>query len=94
MLMDMDVTGKQFKRNWARLIKKIYNVDPLICPKCQSRMKIISVIEDDVVIRKILQHLGLWYSKGHDPPARSSPVRELIYDDTYSQLPAVDCWME
>ena len=94
MLMDADVNGKHFKRSWARLIKKIYNIDPLICPKCQSQMKIISVIEDDAVIKKILQHLGLWDAKGHDPPARSSPIREFTYDDAFSQLPAVDYWTQ
>jgi len=25
---------KIFRRNWARLIQKIYEVDPLVCPKC------------------------------------------------------------
>jgi uncharacterized protein with PIN domain len=31
---------KTFRRNWARLIQKIYEVDPLICPKCQGIMRI------------------------------------------------------
>jgi len=43
--------------NWARLIQKIYEVAPLTCPKCQGRMK-ISFIEDEEVIEKILKHLG------------------------------------
>ena len=29
---------------WARLIQKIYEVDPLVCPKCQGQMKIIFFI--------------------------------------------------
>ncbi len=28
--------SKTFRRNWARLIQKIYEVDPLVCPKCQG----------------------------------------------------------
>jgi hypothetical protein len=36
-------------RNWARLIQKIYEVDPLTCPKCQGPMRIISIIEDQKV---------------------------------------------
>ena len=32
---------------------------PLLCPKCQSAMKVISFIEDDRIIRKILKHLSL-----------------------------------
>ena len=27
---------------WAALIKMVYEVDPLICPKCGGTMKIIS----------------------------------------------------
>jgi hypothetical protein len=41
---------KYFK-NWARLIQKIYEVDPLTCPKCSGKMKVISVIEDQDVIK-------------------------------------------
>jgi hypothetical protein len=35
-----------------------YEVDPLACPKCQGKMSIISFIENEEVIRKILEHLG------------------------------------
>jgi hypothetical protein len=37
---------KQCRSNWARLIKKIYQTDPLVCPKCQGPMTIISFLED------------------------------------------------
>ena len=30
---------KKYRKNWASLIQKIYEVDPLTCPKCQGRMK-------------------------------------------------------
>jgi len=43
----------------GRLIQKIYEVDPLSCPKCQGRMKIISFIDDEEVIEKILRYLDL-----------------------------------
>ena len=39
------------------MIKKVYGVDPLICPKCQSEMKIVAVIQDPDEVRKILRHL-------------------------------------
>jgi hypothetical protein len=35
---------KIFRRNWARLIQKIYEVHPLICPKCNGTMRIVSNI--------------------------------------------------
>lgn len=52
-------TAKTFRKNWARLIQKIYEVDPLVCPKCSGTMKVIAFIERPDVIKKILKHLGL-----------------------------------
>jgi len=59
------------RRRWAMLIKKIYHADPLRCPRCGATMKIISFIEarQGDVIRRILQHCGLW----SDPPTRAPP---------------------
>ena len=61
--LDSDVFSKQYKRNWARLIRKIYETDPLCCPSCSGKMKVISIIERPDVVKKILQHLGLWDGK-------------------------------
>jgi len=44
-------SSKEYRKNWARLIQKIYEVDPLTCPKCSGEMKVISVIEDEEVTR-------------------------------------------
>ena len=57
-------------RAWARMIKKIYEVDPLICPECSSPMRIIAFIEEEAVIRKIMEHLRLW----EDPEPRPPPA--------------------
>ena len=56
----------QESKTWARLIQKIYETDPLCCPKCFGAMKVISVIEDHEIVKKILKHLGLWEVKA--PP--------------------------
>ena len=42
---------------WARLIAKVYEVDPLICRRCGSKMKLIAVITDPSEVRTILHHL-------------------------------------
>jgi len=56
---DLTDYQKSCRKRWAALIRKIYEVDPLVCPKCGAMMKIVSVIEDDIAIHKILSHLGL-----------------------------------
>jgi len=47
---------------WARLIKRVYEVDPLCCSQCGGQMKIISFIERHQadVIERILRHCGRW----------------------------------
>jgi Transposase zinc-binding domain/Putative transposase len=48
------------KATWARLIRKVYEADPLQCPKCNGPMRIIALIDDPQVVRRILEHLGRW----------------------------------
>jgi hypothetical protein len=73
------------------LIQKIYEVDPLICPKCNGQMRIVSFIEDQVVISKILKHLGLYLVRS-TRPARATPKAPRI-DDSYSQIPVSDDYL-
>jgi len=44
------------KRAWARLIKKVYEVDPLLCTRCSRPLKIVSLINTPSVIETILRH--------------------------------------
>ena len=67
-ILEPDGSSEEFRKSWARLIQKIYEVDPLTCPRCSGGMKVISVIEDEEVIKKILKHLGLWDRKARPPP--------------------------
>ena len=46
-ILESDESSKEYRRNWARLIQKIYEVDPLTCPKCSGKMKVISMTEDN-----------------------------------------------
>ena len=47
-------------------------------------MRIISFIDQPEVIKKILQHLGLW-EESHAPP-KDAPVKEITFDPSYSQV--------
>ena len=50
-------------------------------------MKIISFIEDEEVIEKILKHLGLWDLKARPPPKAKAPSLTISIDDSDSQVP-------
>jgi hypothetical protein len=81
-------------RNWAHLIQKIYEVDPLTCPKGQGLMQIISIIEDQEMIDKILGHLGLYPSYQRPPPKPKSFEIQIDYSDSqltfYEETPDQD----
>lgn len=65
----------------AMLIKRVYEVDPLECPHCGGRMKIVSFIErcqDDVIDR------------ADSPPLR--PVARTTANPFRRAGPAVDPW--
>jgi hypothetical protein len=87
--------SKGYRKNWARLIQKIYEIDPLTCPKCQGPMAVIAFIEAEDVIEKILKHLGLWELAPRPPPrsAKSQPLStEPHIDYSDSQVPFSDNW--
>jgi hypothetical protein len=53
----LSVSAKQTRSAWARLIAKVYEVNPLRCTRCGSPMRILAVITDAAEVRKILRHL-------------------------------------
>jgi hypothetical protein len=85
-LIDSDISRKAFRKNWARLIQKVYNIDPLLCPKCSGSMKIISFIDDSEIIIKILKHLDLWEVRQRPPPRANSPPLNIHIDYADSQI--------
>ncbi len=58
------------RRRWAALIKQVWQVDPLLCPRCGTRLKILSFIQPTQadVIQNILKHCGLWQQPSRAPP--------------------------
>jgi hypothetical protein len=51
------VSNKASRQSWARLIQKVYEVDPLICPKCGSEIKVIAIITNLQEVDQILKCL-------------------------------------
>ncbi|MBA7637919.1 hypothetical protein ES703_45568 [subsurface metagenome] len=50
------------------MIKKVYETDPLLCPRCGGQMKVISFIENIKVIDKIVRHLKFSFHAERPPP--------------------------
>ena len=77
---------KERRKSWARLIRKVYEVDPMLC-RCGERMRVIGFITQAPVIRKILEHIG----RRFDPlvlPGRAPPLFDGFTPDPFQSLPA------
>lgn len=46
-------------KTWRECIKRVWEADPLACPKCGGEMKIISFIDEPQMIHRILEQLHL-----------------------------------
>ena len=79
---------KAARTTWARLIKKVYEVDPLICPHCGGQMRFLTDIEDASVTERILGQIGKWCPS---PPPRAPPAEQEW--PKCSQIP-IACIME
>jgi len=80
------------KSAWARLIRKVYEADPLECPKCKGPMRSIALIDDPLVVRRILEHLGLWQPEAMERsppvPPEAWPVNSVL-PMTYHPVPDI-----
>ena len=45
--------------SWARLLKRVFEIDLGHCPNCGGELKVIAAILEAPVIERILTHLGL-----------------------------------
>jgi hypothetical protein len=52
----------------AEMLRRVYEVDPLVCPRCGGEMRVVGFITEPGVIRRILDHL-----RKRDRPSRSPP---------------------
>ena len=46
------------KQRWGQLSKKVYEADPLLCPRCGGAMRILACIDQPEVLEKIVPPPG------------------------------------
>ena len=63
------------------LLARIYEVFPLVCPRCGGEVEIISFINEPPTVRAILTHIGEPTEAPPISPSRGPPDWEL-FDQT------------
>jgi len=73
------------RRGWAEMIRKVYEVDPLTCPKCRGQMRIIAFLTDYSVVDRIINHLNLTFVAERPPPPRFAYQEVLMAAETSAE---------
>ena len=73
-----DTINGKVSSSWARLIKKIFEIDPLQCPVCKTEMRIIAFITDYQEVRKIFKYIGKETIR--PPPLLYDEAPEVTYE--------------
>ena len=53
------------------MIRKVYDVDPMVFPKCGGTMKVVAFITDSQTVDRIIDHLKLQFVVEKPPPERA-----------------------
>lgn len=61
--------------SWARLIAKVYQVDPFVCARCGKPMSLMAFLTDQMATGRILDHLGLNSPEAEKP---LPPVPQIL----------------
>jgi len=68
------------RRRWAELLRRIFAVDPLRCPRCGTTMRIVAFLTAPPAIDQILTHLrhsARRVRPPRAPPRRRAPARPV-----------------
>ena len=71
----VDTFTREDRLSWAKLIRRVYEIDPLLCPFCGSEMRVLALITDFATARAIRRSLKL---PAQEPaPLAHGPPHEL-----------------
>ncbi len=60
-------------RSWAACLARVFEVYPLVCPRCSTTMLPVALIMNDRELVRLLEHLNLPTEFPRTKPARSKP---------------------
>ena len=69
-------------KGWAAMIRKVYEVDPMLCPECGGAMKVIVFLSDFSVVDRIIDCLKLSFIADKRLPPRAGFQEVLMAAQT------------
>ena len=66
------------RRRWAEMIRRVYEVDPLVCPRCGGEMRVVGFITQPALIKRILDHLRTRERVSRPPPNAPQPMASPV----------------
>ena len=83
---DVPENVKQERLRWAEMLKRVFEIDVTVCPKCSGRMEQIAVIKDKAVAKKILESLDeITTFRPLDAISDRGPPESSTFQDDYDQ---------
>lgn len=73
--------GGKRRTGWAALLKRTFNIDVLLCPRCSGRMKLVEVVMSGDRIRETLVAIGV---SPRPPPIASARLPGLFGVDAFA----------
>jgi hypothetical protein len=68
-------TAAALRKRWADLLRRVYELDPLVCPRCSATMRVVGFITRRETIDRILDHLRRPpTSRPRPPPAPAASI--------------------
>jgi hypothetical protein len=64
---------RRARLSWAALIKRVFEIDPMLCPFCAGEMRIVAFITEHASVARILRHIGM-PAQRPEPLAHSPPL--------------------
>jgi hypothetical protein len=80
-----DAPSRPHRMSWAALLKRVLDVDALVCPGCGAAMVVLAFLTDPPVVQRILLHLDLPSVGPRLSPARTDDNIELWPGDQEEQ---------
>jgi hypothetical protein len=78
---DTDESTRRARLSWAKLIHRVYEVDPLLCPFCGAEMRVLAFLVDFAAAKAIRRSLEL-PAQEPEPLAHAPPETPVLLAET------------